>query len=274
MTQSLNQSIAFRIQELAAEKECRMIECENLILEIEQTAADRIDSLPRLRKAHENEASVLVSHTNQLKAHYAAVVANVLAKNTAFLKEVKLVESKLHDLKTSESLILLRKDFDLKSRTHGSEIKNTLAELVKYFDQTKRTIFKSREPGHHAAAWQIIDESDVLGRDSLNVELEKYRDTLDAQVQGSFNESKQQLNLLALEFDYYIQDSELVESCTRYYSRMRVSLKAEQASNKKKITALETNLAQLDASLPETHTWVILVNVGRLSPIDSKTRRV
>ncbi|KAI8911485.1 hypothetical protein EDD86DRAFT_263921 [Gorgonomyces haynaldii] len=258
---NLQKSINVRSLELANEKHTRAMESDRMAIQVEEAAKKRIEELPKLRVSHENEASVLVYETIKLKNEYASELSQVLSKATKFLADIKKMEQKLGDASSSENMLRMRKEFDLHSRNHGHEIKTSLSKTVHDFEHRKRVLFRSREPGHHAAAWHIIDEADTLGKESLAAELEIWREPLDAQIDNVFADTKSQLSNLSSEFEYHVQDMLFIEECNHFRSHLRLSLKAEDTQSKKRVQDLTHSVQKLSDQMEFTQDWEGFMNL-------------
>jgi hypothetical protein len=255
----LTECITAKVKYICNERHMRMVESGRRTIEVEDSSQARIAELPYLRKSHETEAKVLVFHTNELKQRYAAGISHVLAKSTKFLALTKKMEVVLLECKTAAQLLKQRKDFDYQARGHGQEIKALLGNLSTEFDFARGILIRSKEPGHHAAAWQIINESHLLGMESLAAELDKWRHKFDDQAETSFKDTKLALTSLGHEYEYHIQDMEFVEKSASYKTRIRIALKAEDIRCKLWLSKIDDGVKALHSVIDDCKTWVFLI---------------
>jgi hypothetical protein len=241
--------ISRKVKEKCRERNFKMIELQRKTIEVEESAQQRISELPLLRKAHEAEALVLVHQTNDTRQKYAAGISQILQKSAAFLAATKKNESTLVNIRSAAELSKQRREFDFIAREHGNNIKTFLGQLSKEYDFAKGILIKSKEPGHHAAAWCIINENHLIGSEPIASELDRWRDKFDEQVEASFKETKTALTTLGFEYEYHIEDMEFAEKSANYCTRLRVALKAENARCKMWLYGIRKSIGSLQRSI-------------------------
>lgn len=130
-----------------------------------------------------------------------------------------------------------------------------LGDISKEFDLSKGILVRSKDPGHHAAAWCIIKETHSIGSDPVAVELDRWRDKFDLQVETSFRETKEALTTLGQEYEYHIQDMQFIEKSASYRTRLRIAIKAENVRCKMWLGDIRKAICHTEDSIDNSNSF-------------------
>lgn len=237
-TSSACHRIKEKLDSVSTELSSRIFELDILKFNIQETAQKRIHELPILSEIHLKDADTLVTNVTQMKKEYNEGISLAIINTQIFLKEIRKAQDLLGTFSNAAEVFQARKNLDTKAKAQTLEVKAILSKHSAKFEERKLSLLRSKEPGNHAAAWQIIIDSKTLGLELFSFEIERWKGILDEQIDVCFDETKRMLQNIGQEFDYYIQDHEFVEKYVQLKSRLRLRLRTESIKCKSRVDAL------------------------------------
>ncbi|KAJ3361777.1 hypothetical protein HDU91_003739 [Kappamyces sp. JEL0680] len=253
----INKKIQSKLEIMNRENIRRFADFEAIRFELDSLTNARIEFLPHIQLAHENEARFLIDTIHSIRDTYSSKIEAVFLQIEEFSDgALRNTMARLGKCASVMELKQLRERFLLTVERFQFNVGDEFERAGLDFDHSRKLLEKSKQPGNHSSAWLIIKEAGSYDPASIGTLLENWKGSILEDVVRTQKEVTMQIKSAQKEFDHHIADLELVEATQYRLKHLKTLLRGERISSNLKLEKLVQAIQKCREFQKTGITWV------------------
>lgn len=251
-----NNMIALKLENLESERVKRLADYESKTVNLNQAVQFRIERLPIIHQSHANEAKFLLETIQEIRERFSKEIQIIHVDIRDFSERtLNDTNTRLQNCGSVPAIKKLKDQFQELVDEFNFNVSEDLERASQEFDHGKKMLVKSKSQGSHSSGWAIIKESRVVDPNTIVAVMEGWKANAIEEITKFQKEVGVKTKSQIKEFEYYVQDYELVENLKSKMRKLYLCLKGEVIWCQNQQEEFQGQVDRFCDSLENANTW-------------------